>query len=66
MTIGGIKKSGVIILEESSTEPLLGMDFIRTFELSLVVTDDKVALFDKEAIERASRDAGSDPPSPSS
>ena len=57
LEIGGMKKVGVIILEENATDPLLGMDFLRTFELSLIVTKDSVGVFDQEAINRAGQQA---------
>ena len=52
INISNIEKSGVIILEEATTDPLLGMGFLRTFGFTLAVTKDKVALMDEELITR--------------
>ena len=61
VAIGDLKRSGVIILEGFAIDPLIGMDFIRTFELALAVTKDKVRLFDQEAIDRISQQSRTSP-----
>lgn len=38
-TIGGETRSGIIALDETSNEVLLGMDFLRKFDLVMLLTD---------------------------
>ena len=48
-------QTGFIILEESSNEVLLGMDFLRTFLLMLVVTQEAVLLVDQSELKKFSQ-----------
>jgi clan AA aspartic protease len=45
------KKTGLIILEESSSEILIGMDFLRTFKLMITMTSKSVLLMDESELE---------------
>jgi predicted aspartyl protease len=44
---------GVAILEPSSTEVLIGMDFLRLFKRALFVSHDLVTLVDEDELEKA-------------
>lgn len=46
-SIGDRTERGLIILEDSSSEILIGMDFLRTFRLMLSITMDAVLLIDE-------------------
>ena len=37
VTLEGVAKIGVVLLEEGSTDVLIGMDFLKAFEVSLLV-----------------------------
>jgi predicted aspartyl protease len=46
-TVGGQTKAGVVILEPTATDVLLGMDFLRTFSAVLIVSQMSVTLMDE-------------------
>jgi len=48
VTLNGISKAGSILLDETTTDVLVGMAFLRTFELALILTDTTVVLHDRE------------------
>ena len=50
--VGGQQESGIIMLEPDSNEVLLGMEFIKAFQKTLLVSPGNrlVALFDDEAM----------------
>jgi predicted aspartyl protease len=48
LSLGNERQAGVIILEPSSTEFLLGMDFLRRFKKALVVSQRSVVLVDED------------------
>ena len=50
ITAGEKSEVGVIILEPSSSDLLLGMEFLSTFNLSLFVHDDMVSLIDSDTL----------------
>lgn len=50
ITLGNQQKPGVVILEQGSNEALIGMDFLRTFGLTLVMTKADIILFDEDAL----------------
>jgi len=52
------EKIGVIILEPSTNELLLGMDFSRLFQRALLVSKDGVALVEEEELAKATEAAG--------
>lgn len=43
-------KSGIVILEESAQDVLIGMDFLRAFKLTLVVGNGRVLLYDNGGV----------------
>ena len=47
VTLGTQTESGSILLDENSTEVLVGMDFLRTFKLGLILTTTAVVLYDE-------------------
>lgn len=47
-----LREVGLILLEETGTDVLLGMDFLRRFKLSLGITSATVMLFDEEFLNR--------------
>jgi len=51
-TFSGQTKIGVVVLQASSQEILLGMDFLRQFHLSLVVTNKQILLLDEDWINK--------------
>ena len=66
--IASREKIGIVILEPSSTDVLIGMDFLRTFEAALVVTKQGILLLDENQFEQLIKDAqknsGQTPSSP--
>jgi len=56
-TIGTQTKIGIVILEPSSNDVLIGMDFLRTFKLALFLTTMGIALLDEGAFEKIAKDA---------
>ena len=48
VTLGAESKIGVVILEPTSTDLLLGMEFLSVFNKSLFVHGDQVALIDSD------------------
>jgi len=57
VTVAGQTKIGLAILEPSSTDILLGMDFLRTFKLAMIVSEMGVALFDEAELQQTLKDA---------
>ena len=51
-TIGGQTELGLVILEPSSTEVLIGMDFLRRFNCALFVTSNGIALLDETEVQK--------------
>ena len=51
LTIGTQTKGGVVMLQAASNDALLGMDFLRAFKLSLVVTKSQIILLDEDVME---------------
>lgn len=46
-TISGRKESGSILLDETTNDVLVGMAFLRRFDLALILTDSAVILHDR-------------------
>ncbi|SRR6266571_8556338 len=55
--LGQQTKEGIVILEQSSTEVLVGMGFLRAFELALVITKDAITVFDEEVLNQLKQQA---------
>jgi predicted aspartyl protease len=53
VTVGGQSHTGLVILEPAATDVLLGMDFLRTFSLALLVSAIGVALVDEGTVKQA-------------
>lgn len=55
VSYGGENKAGVVIIEPSSDEAIVGMDFLKKFRLTLLTDPDSgtVALFDSDLIKQA-------------
>lgn len=51
LTVGDKSETGLVVLETASKDALLGMDFLRTFKLALVVTREEVVLVDESVID---------------
>jgi len=62
---GGTKKVGLIIIEWENTDILVGMDFLRKFEKTLVVdpVNGKVILFDSSIFSKPARENPAPPSS---
>jgi predicted aspartyl protease len=45
--IGGLIATGTIVLDETSTEILIGMAFLREFRMALILTNSTVVLYDE-------------------
>ena len=48
ITLGAESKIGVVILEPTSTDLLLGMEFLSVFNKSLFVHGDEISLIDSD------------------
>jgi len=55
---GADVREGVIILEPNSSEILIGMDFLRSFERALFLTSASLVLIDESEFERYAAQAG--------
>src|SRR5690242_13746171 len=63
--LGQQTREGLVILEQSSTEVLVGMGFLRAFELALIITKDEVTVFDEEVLNQLKQQAaGQQAPAP--
>jgi predicted aspartyl protease len=47
VTVGAQTERGSILLDENSTDVLIGMDFLRTFKLGLILTNTAIVLYDE-------------------
>jgi predicted aspartyl protease len=47
VAVGAVTKAGTILLSETSNEVLIGLDFLRTFRLALILTATAVILYDE-------------------
>ena len=47
VTISGREESGSILLDETTNDVLVGMAFLRKFELALILTDNAIILHDR-------------------
>jgi predicted aspartyl protease len=62
-SIGGQSATGTIVLDETSTEILIGMAFLREFKMALVLTNRAVVLYDEhEALDAITRFMAASPP----
>jgi predicted aspartyl protease len=50
--INNTSKTGLVILEPASTDILVGMDFLRTFEVGLHITSTTIELYDEKAMKK--------------
>jgi predicted aspartyl protease len=48
VTIGTQTETGTIVLDETSNDILVGLAFLRKFDLALIVTDSVVVLYDRQ------------------
>jgi len=48
VTVGGKTESGSILLDDNSGDVLVGLDFLRAFNLALIITSAMVILYDKD------------------
>jgi predicted aspartyl protease len=48
LMVGSVQRTGVVILQETQADALLGMDFIRRFNVALVMTKSAIALLDHD------------------
>jgi predicted aspartyl protease len=56
VTLSGQSESGSILLDETSSDVLVGMAFLRAFRLALIVTDTAIVLHDQaETLEAISK-----------
>lgn len=55
-TVGERSNYGLVILEPSSTEVLVGMDFLRTFGVALFVSERRIALYDEAKLQKIMAD----------
>lgn len=53
--VSNLVRPGLFIAEEDSPELLLGMEFIKKFDFTLYMSDNKFYLMDKEAIEEVDK-----------
>lgn len=47
MTLGTQIRPGTILLDETSTDVLIGMAFLREFKMALILTNSAVILYDE-------------------
>ena len=52
IAIGDRREKGIVILEENASDVLLGMDFLRRFKASLVITKDSIALLEHDWLDQ--------------
>jgi predicted aspartyl protease len=56
VTLGGQAETGSILLDDTTNDVLIGMAFLRTFRLALIVTDTAIVLHDRaETLEAVAR-----------
>jgi predicted aspartyl protease len=48
VTLGDQTEAGLICLNETSAEVLIGIEFLRTFKLALIVTSTRITLYDEK------------------
>jgi clan AA aspartic protease len=48
VTLGDQTQEGLICLDETSAEVLIGMAFLRTFKLALIITSTSITLYDEK------------------
>ncbi len=48
VTVGGQSVEGPILLDDTGNDTLVGMAFLRAFQLALIVTDSSVVLHDRD------------------
>jgi hypothetical protein len=53
VTLDGVEQVGVVVLEPSSADILIGTDFFRRFKLGLFISSSRVMLFDDDAFQKA-------------
>src|SRR6266853_6689438 len=63
LTIGKQTKEGLVMLQAQGTDLLLGMDFIRKFKLSMMMTKSEIILLDEDAIDQLRKDVQATPKS---
>jgi len=62
VTLGGQVESGTILLDDNSTDILVGMAFLREFKIALIVTNNTVVLYDEhETLEAVAKFMGAAP-----
>ena len=47
VSLGDLDATGTIVLDETSAEVLIGMDFLREFKLALILTNSAIVLYDE-------------------
>jgi hypothetical protein len=63
VTLGAQIESGTILLDETSTDILVGMAFLREFKMALILTNNTVVLYDEhETLDAVARFMGTAPP----
>jgi predicted aspartyl protease len=63
-TLGGRTEVGVVTIEFSSQDILIGMDFLRTFKMALIVSSSAVILVEEEELQKLSDQLTESPPTP--
>ena len=62
VTLGTQIKSGTILLDETSTDVLIGMAFLREFRMALILTNTTVVLYDEhETLDAVAQFMGTSP-----
>jgi predicted aspartyl protease len=62
VTLGAQIESGTILLDETSTDILVGMAFLREFKMALILTNSAVVLYDEhETVDAVARFMGTAP-----